>query len=99
MLQEFEADYVAGIRAVSLDAEILIEYISADPTSFNQSQKAKQLVLAQYTSGVDVICTPYAESVQGMLEVALEQQNKHLKDTARLDRNDESHRRCGRTLL
>ena len=75
LLQEFEAGYVAGVRAVNPDAEIVIAYISPDnPIGFNQPDKAKELALAQYTSGVDVIFTPSAGSAHGVLEAAQEQQ-------------------------
>ena len=45
-----------------------------NPTGFNQPEKTKQLALAQYRRRVDVICPPSAESAQGVLEAAKEQQ-------------------------
>ena len=75
LLQEFEAGYVAGVRAVNPEAEIVIAYISPDnPVGFNQPDKAKELALAQYTRGVDVIFTPSGGSAHGVLEAAQEQQ-------------------------
>ena len=74
LLQEFEAGYVAGIHAVNPDAEVTIEYISKDATGFGQPEKAKELALAQYESGIDVIYVAAGGSGQGVLEAAQEQQ-------------------------
>ena len=74
LLQEFEAGYVAGIHAVNPDAEVTVEYISKDAAGFGQPEKAKELALAQYANGVDVIYTAAGGSGQGVLEAAQEQQ-------------------------
>ena len=74
LLQEFEAGYVAGIYAVNPDAEVTVEYISKDATGFGQPEKAKELALAQYANGIDVIYTAAGGSGQGVLEAAQAQQ-------------------------
>ena len=74
LLQEFEAGYVAGIHAVNPEAEVTVEYISKDATGFGQPEKAKELALAQYASGIDVIYVAAGGSGQGVLEAAQEQQ-------------------------
>ena len=74
LLREFEAGYIAGIQAINPDAEISIEYISEDVTGFGQPGRAKELALAQYESGVDVIYVAAGGSGQGVLEAAQEQQ-------------------------
>ncbi len=74
LLHEFEAGYVAGIHAINPDAKVTIEYISKDATGFGQPEKAKELALAQYANGVDVIYTAAGGSGQGVLEAAQEQQ-------------------------
>ncbi|MDE0088893.1 MAG: BMP family ABC transporter substrate-binding protein [Candidatus Poribacteria bacterium] len=74
LLREFEAGYVAGIQAINPDAEISIEYISEDVSGFGQPERAKELALAQYESGVDVIYVAAGGSGQGVLEAAQEQQ-------------------------
>ena len=74
LLREFEAGYVAGIQAINPDAEISVEYISEDVTGFGQPDKAKELALAQYKSGVDVIYVAAGGSGQGVLEAAQEQE-------------------------
>ena len=74
LLQEFEAGYVAGIHAVNPEAEATVEYISTDAAGFGQPEKAKELALAQYASGVDVIYVAAGGSGQGVLEAAQAQQ-------------------------
>ncbi len=74
LLQEFEAGYIAGIQSINPDAEISVEYISEDATGFIQPEKAKEIALAQYASGVDVIYTAAGGSGQGVLEAAQETQ-------------------------
>ena len=72
LLHEFEAGYVAGIQATNPDAEISIAYISKDATGFGQPDKAKELALAQYESGVDVIYAAAGGAGRGVLEAAQE---------------------------
>ena len=74
LLQEFEAGYVAGIHTVNPDAEVTVEYISKDATGFGQPEKAKELALAQYANGIDVIYVAAGGSGQGVLEAAQAQQ-------------------------
>ena len=97
LLQEFEAGYVAGIRSINPDAEVTVEYISKDATGFGQPEKAKELALTQYESGVDVIYVAAGGSGQGALEAAQEQQKfiiwvdangNHLAPGICLDKHD-----------
>ena len=74
LLREFEAGYVAGIQTINPDAEISVEYISEDVTGFGQPDRAKELALAEYESGVDVIYVAAGGSGQGVLEAAQERQ-------------------------
>ena len=74
LLQEFEAGYVAGIHTVNPEAEVTVEYISKDATGFGQPEKAKELALAQYANGIDVIYVAAGGSGQGALEAAQAQQ-------------------------
>ena len=74
LLQEFEAGYVAGIRAVNPDAVVTVEYISGDAAGFGMPERAKEIALAQYESGADVIYTAAGGAGNGVLEAAREQQ-------------------------
>ncbi len=72
LLQEFEAGYIAGVHAINPEAEVSVAYVSADhPSGFTQPEKAKQLALAQYERGVDVIYTAAGGSGQGVLDAAI----------------------------
>ena len=73
LLREFEAGYVAGVHAVNPDAVVPIAYISEDIGGFNQPDKAKEIALTQYESGVDVIYNVAGGSGLGVLEAAQEQ--------------------------
>ena len=70
LLREFEAGYVAGIHAVNPDAVVSIGYISEDTSGFNRPDKAKEIALVQYESGVDVIYTVAGGSGLGVLDAA-----------------------------
>ena len=70
LLHEFEAGYVAGINAINPEAEVTIEYISKDATGFGQPDKAKELALAQYDSGIDVIYAAAGGAGNGVLAAA-----------------------------
>ncbi len=74
LLQEFEAGYIAGIRVINPDVEVTVKYISKDATGFSQPEKAKELALAQYANGIDVIYVAAGGSSQGVLEAAQAQQ-------------------------
>ncbi len=73
LLREFEAGYVAGVHAVNPGAVVSIDYISEDIGGFNQPDKAKEIALTQYESGVDVIYTAAGGSGLGVLQAAQEQ--------------------------
>ena len=74
LIQGFEAGYIAGIREINPNAEIIVHYVSEDVTGFVQPDKAKELALAQYESSVDVIYVAAGGSGQGVLAAAQEQQ-------------------------
>ena len=74
LLHEFEAGYIAGVNAVNPDAAVTVEYISEDETGFGMPDRAKEIALAQYASGIDVIYVAAGGSGNGVLEAAREQQ-------------------------
>ena len=74
LLHEFEAGYIAGVHAVNPDAAVTVEYISEDETGFGMPDRAKEIALAQYASGIDVIYVAAGGSGNGVLEAAREQQ-------------------------
>ena len=70
LLQTFEAGYVAGVHKVNPEAQVIVEYIAPDARGFGQPEKAKELALAQYARGVDIIYVAAGQSGQGVLEAA-----------------------------
>ncbi|RKU31778.1 BMP family ABC transporter substrate-binding protein [Candidatus Poribacteria bacterium] len=72
LIREFEAGYIAGIHEINQDIEVIVKYISDDVTGFIQPDKAKEIALTLYDSGVDIIYVAAGGSGQGVLEAAQE---------------------------
>ena len=70
LLHEFEAGYIAGVKAVNPDAEIIRGYVADDEQGFYQPDVGKALALTQYGLGVDVIYAMADQSGFGAVEAA-----------------------------
>ena len=70
LLHEFEAGYVAGVKAVNPDAEIIKGYVANDQQGFYQPEVGGTIALTQYGLGVDVIYTMADQSGFGAIEAA-----------------------------
>ena len=70
LLHEFEAGYLAGVKAVNPNAEIVRNYVAEDQQGFYNPIKGQELATAQYESGVDVIYTMADQSGFGAVEAA-----------------------------
>lgn len=70
LLHEFEAGYLAGVKAVNPNAEIVRDYVAEDQQGFYNPAKGQELATAQYESGVDVIYTMADQSGFGAVEAA-----------------------------
>jgi basic membrane protein A len=70
LLHEFEAGYLAGVKAVNPNAEIVRDYVAEDQQGFYNPVKGQELATAQYESGVDVIYTMADQSGFGAVEAA-----------------------------
>ena len=75
LIERFEAGYVAGATAVNPDVEILSEYISSAPdfAGFNAPDRAKDIALAMYEGGADIVYHAAGGSGGGLFEAAKEQ--------------------------
>lgn len=75
LIERFEAGFMAGARAVNPDIEILSEYISAAPdfAGFNAPDRAKDIALAMYEGGADIVYHAAGGSGAGLFEAAREQ--------------------------
>ena len=70
LLHEFEAGYLAGVKAVNPDAEIVRAYVADDQQGFYDPVKGQEIATAQYDSGVDVIYAMADQSGFGAIEAA-----------------------------
>ena len=70
LVEAFEIGFHAGIKAASPDVELVTDYVGVTPQAFNDPAKAKELALAQYNRGVDVILAAAGASGLGVLEAA-----------------------------
>lgn len=70
LLHEFEAGYLAGVKTVNPDAEIIRGYVAGDQQGFYNPVKGREIASAQYESGVDVIYAMADQSGFGAVEAA-----------------------------
>lgn len=70
LIHEFEAGYVAGVKAVNPDAEIIRGYVADNEQGFYQPEVGGTIALTQYGLGVDVIYTMADQSGFGAIEAA-----------------------------
>ena len=70
LVEAFEIGYRAGIQAANPEAELVADYVGVTPQAFNDPAKAKELALAQYNRGVDIILAAAGASSLGVLEAA-----------------------------
>ena len=75
LIEKFEAGYAAGAAAVSSDIEVIVEYITEAPDfdGFNAPDRAKEIALAMYERGADVVYHAAGGSGAGLFEAAKEQ--------------------------
>ena len=70
LVEAFEIGYRAGIQATNPDIEFVADYVGVTPQAFNDPTRGKELALAQYNSGVDIILAAAGASGLGVLEAA-----------------------------
>ena len=70
LVEAFEIGFQAGIKAANPDVELVTDYVGVTPQAFNDPAKAKELALAQYNRGVDIILAAAGASGLGVLEAA-----------------------------
>ena len=70
LIHEFEAGYVAGVKAANPDAEIIKGYVADDERGFYQPEVRETIALTQYGLGVDVIYSMADQSGFGAIEAA-----------------------------
>jgi basic membrane protein A and related proteins len=69
LIKKFEAGFVAGAQCVNPDAEVLVEYISDDPTiGFNDPARGREIAAAMYENGAEIVYGAAGASTPGVLE-------------------------------
>ncbi len=72
LIEKFEAGYIAGAQAVNPEIEIIREYITAAPDfdGFNAPDRAREIALAMYDGGADIVYHAAGGSGAGLFEAA-----------------------------
>jgi len=68
VVKKFEAGYRAGVMTIAPDMEVLVSYAGA----FNDPAKGKELALAQYDQGADVVFQVAGFTGTGVIDAAVE---------------------------
>ncbi len=77
LVEAFEIGYAAGLKKTDPNIELLVNYVGVTPQAFNDPAKGKELALAQYNKGADIILAAAGASGLGVLEAA-KQTGKYL---------------------
>jgi basic membrane protein A len=72
LIRKFEAGYEAGVKHVCKDCTILSAYAGTEPKAFADPTKGKELALAQYARGVDIIYHASGKTGDGVFDAAKE---------------------------
>ena len=72
LIKKFEAGYVAGVRAVSPRSQVIIKYAGTTGSAFKDPTKGKELGLAEYNQGADIIYHASGSTGLGVFEAARE---------------------------
>jgi basic membrane protein A len=70
LIQKFEAGYEAGVHQVCPDCTVLAQYAGVTPEAFRNPGKGKEIALAQYQQGANVIFHASGSTGLGVFEAA-----------------------------
>jgi basic membrane protein A and related proteins len=73
LTRKFEAGFEAGVKHVCPDCTVLSAYAGTEPKAFADPIKGKELALAQYGRGVDIIYHASGKTGDGVFDAAKEQ--------------------------
>lgn len=73
LIRRFETGYAAGAKKINPKASFTVNYIGVTGDAWNNPTKAKELALAQFSAGVDVIFVAAGASGGGAFEAAAAQ--------------------------
>lgn len=72
LIRRFQMGYEAGVKKINPKATVVVNYIGVTSDAWNNPAKAKELSLAQYNKGVDVIFAAAGASNYGLFDAAEE---------------------------
>ncbi len=72
LIRRFEMGYKAGVEKINKSQAVIANYIGVTGEAWNNPAKAKELALAQYNSGVEVIFVAAGASGSGVFDAAEE---------------------------
>jgi basic membrane protein A len=72
LIKKFEAGYRAGVAAVNPKAQVIVKYAGTTGSAFKDPTKGKELALAEYHQGADVIFHASGSTGLGVFEAARE---------------------------
>jgi basic membrane protein A and related proteins len=73
LIRKFEAGFTAGVKQTCPDCTVLSAYAGTEPKAFADPTKGKELALAQYARGVDIIFHASGKTGDGVFDAAKEQ--------------------------
>lgn len=81
LIKKFEAGFIAGAKKINANVKIQTKYITSPPdfSGFNDPAKGKEIALAMYGAGADVVYAAAGGSGSGMFEAAKEVSEKSSK--------------------
>jgi basic membrane protein A len=72
LIREFETGFAAGAKEINPKVKIVSNYIGVTEDAWNNPPKAKELAVAQYDSGADVVFSASGASGSGLFDAAEE---------------------------
>src|SRR5207245_2419627 len=72
LIHKFQAGYVAGVHAVNPKAQVIVKYAGTTGNAFKDPTKGKELGLAEYGQGADIIFHASGSTGEGVFEAARE---------------------------
>jgi basic membrane protein A len=73
LIRKFELGFAAGVKQVCPDCTVLSAYAGTEPKAFADPTKGKELALAQYARGVDIVYHASGKTGDGVFDAAKEQ--------------------------
>ena len=73
LIRRFQLGFEAGIKKTNPEATLITNYTGVTPEAWNNPAKAKELALAQYSEGTDIIFGAAGASNYGLFDAAEDQ--------------------------